>query len=83
MLTPEATRFVGLQNYIRFLGNVEAGASLFASLSYFLLTVPLELIVALALAAVLTGERLKNKSVLRTLIFMTSIIPSRCASWSL
>jgi ABC-type sugar transport system permease subunit len=76
MLTPEATRFVGLQNYIRFLGDVEAGASLFASLSYFLLTVPLELIVALALAAVFTSERLKNKSVLRTLIFMTSIIPA-------
>ena len=24
MLTPEATRFVGLQNYIRFFGDVEA-----------------------------------------------------------
>ena len=76
MLTPEATRFVGLQNYIRFFGDVEAGASLFASLSYFLLTVPLELIVALVLAAIFTSERLRNKSVLRTLIFMTSIIPA-------
>jgi ABC-type sugar transport system permease subunit len=76
MLTPEATSFVGLRNYIRFLGDAEAGASLFASLSYFMLTVPLELIVALALAATFTSERLRNKSFLRTLIFMTSIIPA-------
>ena len=76
MLTPGETSFVGLRNYIRFFGDVEAGASLFASLSYFLLTVPLEMIVALVLAAILTSERLKGKSTLRTLIFMTSIIPS-------
>ncbi|HZM22452.1 MAG TPA: sugar ABC transporter permease [Anaerolineales bacterium] len=76
MRTPEATTFVGLKNYIRFFGDVDAGASLFASLSYFLITVPLEMIVALVLAAILTSERLKNKGMLRTLIFMTSIIPS-------
>jgi oligogalacturonide transport system permease protein len=76
MLTPEATRFVGLENYIRFLGDSVAGASLFGSLGYFLLTVPLEMIVALILAAVFTSDRLKNKRILRTLIFMTAIIPS-------
>ena len=76
MLTPEATRFVGLENYIRFLRDSSAGASLFGSLGYFMLTVPLEMIVALALAAVFTSERLKNKRILRTLIFMTAIIPS-------
>ena len=76
MLAPEETSFVGLSNYIRFLGDVQAGSSLFASLSYFLLTVPLEMVVALVLAAILTSERLKNKGLLRTLIFMTSIIPA-------
>jgi ABC-type sugar transport system permease subunit len=76
MLAPEATRFVGLENYIRFLGDSIAGASLFVSLGYFLLTVPLEMIVALVLAALFTSERLKNKRILRTLIFMTAIIPS-------
>jgi multiple sugar transport system permease protein len=34
------------------------------------------MIVALALAAIFTSERLKNKRVLRTLLFMTAIIPS-------
>lgn len=76
MLTPEATRFVGLDNYVRFLSDRIAGANLFGSLGYFLLTVPLEMVVALALAAVFTSQRLKNKNTLRTLIFMTSIIPS-------
>ena len=76
MLTPEETRFVGLENYVRFLHDTAAGASLFGSLSYFLLTVPLEMVVALALAAVFTSERLKNKRISQPLIFMTSIIPS-------
>jgi ABC-type sugar transport system permease subunit len=76
MLSPETTKFVGLENYIRFFGDPLAGASLFGSLSYFLLTVPLEMAVALILAAVFTSERLKNKRLSQTLIFMTSIIPA-------
>lgn len=76
MLSPESTKFIGLENYIRFFRDSEAGASLFGSLGYFLLTVPLEMVVALALAAIFTSERLKNKRISQTLIFMTSIIPS-------
>src|SRR5215207_6717814 len=76
MLSPESTRFVGLENYVRFLSDMEARAGLFGSLRYFLLTVPLEMIVALVLAAIFTSKRLKNKRLSRTLIFMTSIIPS-------
>jgi oligogalacturonide transport system permease protein len=76
MLAPEETTFIGLENYTRFLNDTVAGASLFGSLGYFLLTVPLEMIVALVLAAIFTSARLKNKRISRTLIFMTSIIPS-------
>ena len=76
MLSPETTKFVGLENYIRFFGDAEAGASLLGSLEYFLLTVPLQTVVALILAAIFTSERLLNKHIARTLIFMTSIIPS-------
>jgi ABC-type sugar transport system permease subunit len=76
MLTPGETKFIGLENYVRFFDDRMAGASLFGSLGYFLLTVPLEMIVALALAAIFTSARLKNKRTLRTLIFMTSIIPA-------
>ena len=76
MLTPGATKFIGLVNYTKFFRDSTAGASLFGSLAYFLLTVPLEMIVALALAAIFTSNRLKNKRLSRTLVFMTSIIPA-------
>jgi ABC-type sugar transport system permease subunit len=76
MLSPEATKFVGMENYLRFMRDPAAGANLFGSLSYFLLTVPLQMIVALALAAIFTSARLKNKRISQTLIFMTAIIPS-------
>lgn len=76
MLAPEETKFVGLQNYLRFFNDTQAGASLFGSLRYFLLTVPLQMVVALGLAAIFTNNRLKNKRLSQTLIFMTSIIPS-------
>ena len=76
MLNPGDTKFIGLANYAHFFKDSEAGASLFGSLGYFLLTVPLEMIVALALAAIFTSARLKNKRTLRTLLFMTSIIPA-------
>ena len=76
MLTPGATKFIGLKNYVQFFNDTNAGSSLFGSLGYFLLTVPLEMIVALGLAAIFTSARLKNKRTSRTLIFMTSIIPA-------
>ena len=76
MLSPETTKFVGLENYIRFFHDAQAGSNLLGSLSYFLLTVPLEMAVALVLAAIFTSERLKNKRLSQTLIFMTSIIPA-------
>lgn len=76
MLSPESTKFVGLENYARFFSDELAGASLFGSIGYFLVTVPLEMIVALALAAIFTSARLKGKRISQTLIFMTSIIPS-------
>jgi multiple sugar transport system permease protein len=75
MLDPEATKFIGLQNYVQLIQDRQAGANLLGSLSYFLLTVPLEMIVALALAAIFTSPRLINKRLSQTLIFMTSIIP--------
>ncbi len=65
-----------MQNYIRFLTGIDAWSSLAGSLGYFLLTVPLELIVALALAAVFSSDRVRGKAILRPLFFMPSIIPA-------
>jgi len=76
MLRPDQTQFIGLQNSISFLLDQRAAGSLFRSLNYFVMTVPIEMIAALLLAAVFASERLRAKRVLRTLFFMPSIIPA-------
>jgi multiple sugar transport system permease protein len=76
MIEPEKTRFIGLANYLFFFKDTAAGASLFGSISYFILSVPLEMAVSLFLAAVFTSNRLRGKRILRTLFFMPSIIPA-------
>jgi multiple sugar transport system permease protein len=80
MLQPDQTQFIGLQNYITFFNDPRAGSSLFRSLNYFITTVPIEMIVALLLAAAFSSERLRGKRILRTLYFMPSIIPAAAIS---
>jgi multiple sugar transport system permease protein len=76
MLEPEKTRFVGLENYLNFFRDSLAGSSLFGSVAYFVQAVPIEMIVALGLAVFFSSPRMRNKSILRTLFFMPSIIPA-------
>ena len=81
LLTPEATTFIGLQNYFKFLIDINAWTSLFGSLGYFVTTVPLELLVALGLAVLLTSDRVRAKGFWRPVIFMPSIIPAAAISF--
>ncbi len=76
MLEPKAIHFIGLKNYLDLLKDQAAGASLFGSIGNFIFTVPVEMIVALALALIFSSERLRGKRILRTLFFMPSIIPA-------
>jgi multiple sugar transport system permease protein len=76
MLHPEQIHFIGLTNYITFFRDTYAGASLFGSISYFILSVPIEMLVALGLAAVFCSDSLKGRRIMRTLFFMPSIIPA-------
>jgi len=76
MLQPEKTQFIGLGNYLTFLRDQEAGASLFGSIGDFLFMVPVEMIVALGLATFFSSGRLRGKRLLRTLFFLPSIIPA-------
>jgi len=76
MLEPENTRFIGLANYVTFFSDEAAGSSLFGSISYFILSVPLEMVLAMALAAIFCSDRLRGKRIMRTLFFMPSIIPA-------
>jgi multiple sugar transport system permease protein len=76
MLEPDKTRFVGLANYARLLGDQSAMGSFFATAALPIQAIPAQLIVALALAVLLNHERLRNKMWLRTLYFLPSIIPA-------
>ncbi len=81
MLQPDQIQFIGLKNYITFLHDPRAWSSLLRSIDYFLLTVPIEMIAALALAAVFSSDRLRGKRLLRTLFFMPSVIPAIAISF--
>ncbi len=76
MLAPDETQFVGLANYVRLFEDRAVGYVLFASLGMALFTVPLQLGASILLASVLSSPRLKSKTLLRTLFFLPSIIPS-------
>jgi multiple sugar transport system permease protein len=74
LLNPGETTFVGLQNYLHFLTDLDAWTGLVGSLGYFITTVPLELLVALGLAAILSSQRVRLKAFWRLVIFIPSII---------
>ncbi len=76
MLNPDATRFVGLANYAHIWRDQDAGFNLFSTISLAVFTVPLQLLVSLGLATLLNNERLRAKTMLRTLFFLPSIIPA-------
>jgi multiple sugar transport system permease protein len=74
LLNPGETHFVGLENYLHFATDLNAWTGLVGSLGYFLTTVPLELLVALGLAAILSSQRVRLKALWRLVIFIPSII---------
>ena len=76
LLKPGETSFVGLENYLHFATDLDAWTGLVGSLGYFISTVPLELLVALGLAAMLSSQGVRLKPVWRLLIFLPSVIPA-------
>jgi ABC-type sugar transport system permease subunit len=76
MLTPEETQFSGFENYVRLFDDQAVGYVLFDTIRLAITTVPLQLIASVLLAALLNSPRLKARTILRTLFFFPSIIPS-------
>jgi ABC-type sugar transport system permease subunit len=76
MLTPELTKFIGLENYARLFHDDAVGFVLFQTISLGISTVPLQLAASLFLAAMLNNPRLKAGNLMRILFFLPSIIPS-------
>jgi multiple sugar transport system permease protein len=80
LLNPGQSTFVGLDNYIHFATDLNAWSGLVGSLGYFITTVPLELLVALGLATMLSSQRVRIKAFWRLVIFLPSIIPATAIS---
>jgi multiple sugar transport system permease protein len=76
LLRPQETSFIGLENYRTFFQDEVVGFVLFATLRIALTTIPLQMFASILLAALLNSPRLRARTMLRTLFFIPSIIPS-------
>ena len=72
---PDEISFIGLRNYQRLLADETVAHSLAITVRFILITVPLNLTFALALAVLLNSPRVAGKNVLRTLFYMPIQIP--------
>lgn len=72
---PDEIEFIGLQNYRRLLSDPGVAHSMAITARFIAITVPLNLLFALALAMLLNSRRVVGKSLLRTLFYMPVQIP--------
>jgi multiple sugar transport system permease protein len=72
---PNDIHFIGLRNYQRLLSDPGVAGSMWVTIRFILITVPLNLVFALALAVLLNSRRLVGKSLFRTLFYMPIQIP--------
>ncbi len=72
---PEDIRFIGLQNYQNLLSDPLVGVSLGVTFKFALLSLPLAIILPVALAALLNNKYLRGKRFFRTLFYMPYIVP--------
>ena len=80
ILHPEDIRFIGLDNYARMwnelVNNGAVGQSLGVTTRFAIMSVPLGIVLALALALLLHQKLLVGRPVFRTLFFMPVLIPA-------
>ncbi len=74
-VTPEATRFIGIQNYVRMTTDPKVATSLLVTVRYAVLAIPITLGFGLLLAAMVNARSLKGQSFFRTMFYMPSMIP--------
>ncbi|HLF01045.1 MAG TPA: sugar ABC transporter permease [Anaerolineales bacterium] len=75
-LEPQATQFIALENYFHVLRDRDAGGALFFTLGTALTAIPAQLLLALGFATLLNSKRLRAKSLIRSLLFVPTIIPA-------
>lgn len=74
-VTPAETTFVGLKNYGTMFGDSKVSTSLWVTVRYALLSIPVSFAVGLGLAMLVNSESLSGKNIFRTLFYMPSMIP--------
>ncbi len=75
LVRPEATKFVGLDNYALLASDPTIGQSLFATFKFALLAIPLTMGASLGFALLLNHPKLAFKGPLRALVYMPVMIP--------
>lgn len=75
LVKPEATRFVGLDNYARLASDPTILQSLIATFKFALLAIPLTMGASLGFALLLNHPKLAFKGPLRALVYMPVMIP--------
>jgi multiple sugar transport system permease protein len=75
LIRPEATTFVGLDNYVRMTSDPTIVQSLVATLKFALLAIPITMGASLGFAVLLNHPKLPFKGPLRALVYMPVMIP--------
>jgi ABC-type sugar transport system permease subunit len=75
LVKPEATRFVGLENYARMASDPTIWQSLIATFKFALFAIPLTMGASLGFALLLNHPKLPFKGPLRALVYMPVMIP--------
>jgi multiple sugar transport system permease protein len=69
------TKFVGLENYRTMAGDPQAGKSMWITIRYGLIALPIGIIAPLGLALLMNSPQLKGQMVFRALFYMPYIVP--------
>lgn len=71
----DQTQFVGLSNWQQLFGDPQLLNAIYVTLRFALISVPLSIILPLALAVLVNSEHLFGKNIFRTLFYMPYMIP--------
>jgi multiple sugar transport system permease protein len=72
---PDAMKYIGLENYQRLLSDSLVKTSLWVTLRYAAIALPLSIIIPLGLASLLNSKHLWAQRLFRTLFYMPYIVP--------
>jgi ABC-type sugar transport system permease subunit len=72
---PDEIQFIGLRNWINLTTDPMVGVSLGVTLRFALISLPLAIILPVAIASLMNSKSLKGKRIFRTLFYMPYIVP--------